>query len=355
MKTHEIHNEGLKKYLNGEISGAELADFENQIASDDFLRDAVEGYKKTAANPSDLEVLKKKLFRKKKKVGLLKALLYSGIAAAISAIAIFYISQIQNTNTDSGNQASQSIHRLQIINDSILTSDTINNNIQLFTPKNNTLTSELRPLPKKVIVPESIAPLNLNKNIKIIPDYNNLNISDYYKYQSNHLYTYIGNYKVVDYRFDKRIKSGLSDIPSHFQSFEFKNGLPVSSNEISYIEFLELALNKTKSGKYNDAIDDFDIILDQYPSDVNAVFYKAFCLYKLNNNYTAIKYFDIALSGRINTFKEESMWYKGLIYKEEKQYAAAEKVLKEIIYDNGYYGAQAKKELDELYQIYINE
>lgn len=355
MKTHDIYNENLKRYLNGEMTGAELIDFENQIANDDFLAEAVEGYKKTAANPSDLEELKQNLFQKKKTVSLSKALLYSGIAAAVSIIAIFFISEIKSTSINKGNQASQTISISKIPHDSNIWIDTTRNDIQLFIPKKSTMTGELRPLPKKVIVPESIAPLNLNKNIKIMPNYNNLNIGDYYRYRSNHLYTYIGNYKVVDYRYEKRTKAGLPDVPSHFQSFEFKNGLPISSKEISYVEFLEQALNKTKSGKYDDAIDDFDLILEQYPSDVNAVFYKAYCLYELNNNNSAIKYFDIALAGTINTFQEESMWYKGLIYKGEKQYVAAEKVLKEIINDNGYYGVQAKKELDELYRIYINE
>jgi hypothetical protein len=47
-------NEDIRRYLNGEMTGAELRDFEMQIAGDEFLADAIEGYKITAASIDDV-------------------------------------------------------------------------------------------------------------------------------------------------------------------------------------------------------------------------------------------------------------------------------------------------------------
>jgi hypothetical protein len=348
-------NEDIKRYLNGEMTGAELLDFEKQIAADEFLADAIHGYKSTAASLADVDILKRKLFPPKKKSIGWKAWIYTGIAASLALMVLYYISQINKSVFDNGSQLSRMIYKPVLPTDSIIVVDTFKNDIRVVVPKKNTLTAELRQFPQKVEVPESIVPLHVNKTVKPINLNHNYDLGDYYRYRSNHLYTYIGSFKVVDYRYEKRIKHGLPEIPSNFNNFSFDNGLPVANEEVAYTVFLEQALLKTKAGNYFGAIDDFNIILEQFPNDQNALYYKAVCTYELNNNDVALKEFDKVLDGRINTFHEESMWYKGLIYKEERQYAAAEKVLEEIVNDNGYYGVQAKKELDELYKLYLNE
>lgn len=348
-------NDDIKRYLNGEMSGAELLEFEKQIADDEFLADAIDGFKSTGASLGDVDILKQKLFPPKKKSIGWKAIIYTGIAASLALMVLYYISQINKSVFDNGTQLSRMIYKPVLPNDSITVVDTFKNDIRVVVPEKNTLTAELRQFPQKVEVPESIVPLHVNKTVKPINLNNNYDLGDYYRYRSNHLYTYIGSFKVVDYRYEKRIKNGLPEIPSNFNNFNFDNGLPVTNEEITYTAFLEQALSKTKAGNYYEAIDDFNLILEQFPNDQNAIFYKAFCMYELNSNDVALKEFDKVLDGRINTFHEESMWYKGLIYKEERQYAAAEKVLEEIVNDNGYYGVQAKKELDELYKLYLNE
>ncbi|MDD3686612.1 MAG: tetratricopeptide repeat protein [Bacteroidales bacterium] len=348
-------NEDIRRYLNGEMTGAELRNFEMQIATDQFLADAIEGYKITAASIDDVDMLKQRLFPAKKKTLGWKAWIYTGIAASLALMVLYYISQINKSVFDDGAQLSRMIYKPVLPSDTIIVVDTFKNDIRVVIPEKNTLTAELRQFPQKVEVPESIVPLHVNKTVKPIKLNHNYDLGDYYRYRSNHLYTYIGSFKVVDYRYEKRIKQGLPEIPSNINNFSFDNGLPVVNEEVTYTAFLEQALSKTKAGNYFGAIDDFNIILEQFPNDQNALFYKAFCMYELNDNDIALKEFDKVLNGRINTFHEESMWYKGLIYKEEKQYAAAEKVLEEIVNDNGYYGVQAKKELDELYKLYLNE
>ena len=219
-----------------------------------------------------------------------------------------------------------------------------------------TYISELKLVPEKVIVPESIPPLHINKNIEFEHTTNNNSIVHSYAFKSNHYYTYIENYKIVDYRYDNRVNPKAIEIPSNFNFLELStNNLPENKSCYTYNDFLTEALVNIGHKNYSTAIEYFDIILSQYPNDVNACYYKALCLFETNQNQKSLEYLELTLSNRINTFHEESKWYKSLIFKEEKQYAATEKVLLEIINDNGYYGVQARKELDELYKYYLNE
>jgi hypothetical protein len=350
MKSPANYNELIEKYLNGSLVGQDLVDFEKEMAENEFLFDAVEGYQSTSASVSDLDSVKKKIVANPNKK-IINLLIYSGIAASIT-IALFYIFQ---SNIKSGLYTIRS----QKDNTTLISSnhDTTNvndTNIIDINPDIKSYTAELIQVPKNVIVPESIAPLHINKNIKI-ENNNDINFAGYYKYKSNHLYSYINDYKVIDYRYDKRQNRKNSAIPSNIIEFEQENDYAVQRTEITYLAFLEQAIDKFSQKKYYDAVEDFNIILDQYPDDANALYYKALCFYETNDNNKSINLFNKALEQDINTFHEESMWYKGLILKEEQQYAAAEKVLEEIVNEQGYYGVQAKKELDELYKIYLNE
>ncbi len=352
MKTPENYTEKISKYLNGSMHGAELQEFQKEIAENEFLADAIDGYNSNSATPSDLNNIKSRIIPQPKKNRILIGLVYSGIAATLILLALviieFPFDKMQNT----GKSISQTIIQFPDVVDTTQNIDSTGNNL-IFIPEEKSMTAELRPLPQKVIIPESIAPLHYNKIIKIDNDISDINMSGYYRYSSNHMYSYIGNFKVIDYRYDKRINIKNRDIPSNFIDFGNDQDLTASNTEYTYVSFLEQALEKINKKNYDGAIDDCNIILDQYPNDLNAVFYKALCLYELNNNNNSIDYFDIALSSKINTFHEESKWYKGLILKEEKQFAAAEKVLEEIVNEQGYYGVQAKKELDELYKLYM--
>ncbi len=354
MKAPENYSDKINKYLNGSLHGTELQEFQKEIASNAFLADAIDGYKTTAAFPDDLNLIKSRIIPKQKNNRFLHGIIYTGIAATITLIALILIDTPFENKINYGSSVSQTIIQFPEISDTIQNIDTSKNIIIINQPEKSII-AEIRALPNKVIIPESIAPLNYTKVIQIENNTSDINLIGYYRYSSNHMYSYIGNYKVIDYRYDKRMNRKNMNIPSNFIDINIPDKLSDIRTELTYVAFLEQALDKINRKNYNGAIEDFNTILDQYPNDLNAVFYKGLCLYQTNSNNTSINYFDIALSSKINTFHEESKWYKGLILKEEKQYAAAEKVLEEIVNEQGYYGVQAKKELDELYKIYLNE
>ncbi len=353
MQTQDIKNK-LNRYLNGQMSTDEIRDFELLMENDPFLADAVEGYELTGAKPTDLSEVKDKIVHPIKR-NMFRMVLGISVAASLILIAFYTVSNLTDNVSSRGNKPGKAIIGYNPLiypqKDTTENNDSVNNADKLVGP----YTAEIRVIPQKVVVPESIAPLHINKQLLVENNLPKNEIDQFYKYRSNHFYSYIGDFKVVDYRYDKRMNQSRLVIANNGVSFKSSGNMFVTSTEMTYVEFLEDALNKYDAGNLIEALSDFNVILDQYPKDLNAQFYKAICYYDLGQNEKSLHVFEISLDSRVNTFHEEAMWYRGLILKEQKQYAAAEKVLEEIVLDNGYYGVQAKKELDELYKIYLDE
>ena len=353
MKTSDNINNKILRYLNGEMNSDEIREFEAQMSNDPFLSDAIEGYRISGAHPDDLPPLKINP-SENKKPNLFRVLIGIGVAASIILLAMYVLHLKTGKTNLSGNDESKPqivIEDKNRIVDSTIKIDTI---VEFEEPEKPYI-SEIRVKPQKFVVPESIAPLHINKEIIVDYDIHESEIDQIYKFRSNHYYAYIDGLKIVDYRYDYRKNSAFVPILENDTEVIFRPNVLAPSTETTYLEFLESALLKYKEKGYRDAIADFNLILEQYPNDANALFYKALCYYEIDRNDISLRLFEKSLNSKINTFHEESKWYRGLILKEEMQYAAAEKVLEEIVKDNGYYGVQAQKELDELYKLYINE
>ncbi len=355
METPNNNIDTMRKYLNGELPLEEKLSFEQRMSEDPFLADAVEGYKLSGASTSDLDAIKSKIVQKNKTNRFKVFALTTGVAAAVTIVAIYALGLFDNNLQKQGCTSQKTILQYDYTYPENQIVDSVDS-LPSFNPKDNTFTAEIRTMPDNVEVPESIAPLHVNRPLAIDYTLPENKLDTYYTLQSNHYFAYLGNFKVVDYRYDKRLNLENNIIPTNVHITEaYSKELFSETKQYTYVAFLEEALLKLGNNEYENAIDDFNIILDQYPNDLNAVFYKAMCYYETNDNSKSINLFDIALDNRINVFHEDAKWYSSMIFKEEKEYAAAEKVLEEIVMENGYYGVQAKQELDELYKLYINE
>jgi len=356
----------ITKYLQGKLNDSEVIEFEKAMLEDDFLRDAVEGYKKAGTSPIDLiQIDNKFIIQNKKKTKRLFGIIFSGIAATLIIIATTIMITSRNHNFKELNVITQNINDsiIDIENDSVYVSQYITETSKDPNISNLELgdipiyTTELRPLiSEPTSISENFEPLYTNKNLIIENTIPKKDLNKYYRFMSNSNYFYLDNYKVVDYRFLKRDIKTIIEIPSNRDIREnIDPNYIKETTEYYYVDFLEKALLKLSDKRYSEAIEDFNLILENYPDDQNAIFYKGICYYETNKNFQSLRFFETTLSSNINTFHEDAQWYKSLIYKREKQYEIAHKILEEIVNENGYYGVQAKKELDELYKHYLNE
>ena len=106
--TNENNNKKLLRYLNRQMTDEELSAFEQEIAEDEFLLDALEGFKNSGALPEDLEIIKPEIFPTKQ-IKVKISLIFAGIAASLIIVLMYFIVFEHKPLNKRGNTISKSI------------------------------------------------------------------------------------------------------------------------------------------------------------------------------------------------------------------------------------------------------
>ena len=117
-----------------------------------------------------------------------------------------------------------------------------------------------------------------------------------------------------------------------------------TKEQVSYVDYLEEAMIIFAKEKYRKANKMFELVLDHYPEDANALFYSGLCNYYLGNYEKSETLFSTPISDQINTFEQESEFYLALTYCRSKQKEKACTLLSNIISRGDFYAESAMKE-----------
>ena len=116
----------------------------------------------------------------------------------------------------------------------------------------------------------------------------------------------------------------------------------------TYEEILFNALSDYRRHKYDKALISLNLLLEDYPSDINGLFYKGLCLYYTRQYKKSIQYM-VSVTADVNpTFDQEAEWFVVRAYIELGQLGTAKEQLISIIDFDGFYKNQAKKKLKGL-------
>ncbi len=161
--------------------------------------------------------------------------------------------------------------------------------------------------------------------------------------------TYIQDFKVIDYRYYR-------SRPTLSQNKEVLTGTPANSEisiksteesdnivEIAYVSFLGKSLKYFSQNKFKDALNRFDLILETYPDDVNALFYSALCLYNLNQFNLCEKRIIELKNSKFTNFEEEQEWYLLLTFYSLHKDQQFLELKSQIIEAGGFYSKKAEK------------
>lgn len=124
--------------------------------------------------------------------------------------------------------------------------------------------------------------------------------------------------------------------------------VPFDKNKVSYHAYLAETALILKTRNWAGAAQRFEIILKQYPEDVNALFYMAFIKYNQNAYGESLRYLDLIETAYHGNFEQESQWYKLKNYMELKNYDLAQKQAQKIIESDGFYKKQAEELLKNM-------
>jgi tetratricopeptide (TPR) repeat protein len=114
---------------------------------------------------------------------------------------------------------------------------------------------------------------------------------------------------------------------------------------VQYIAFMEDALGKFVRNDHKGCLEELRFLLQQYPDDVNALFYAGLCSYNLGMNERARSFLHRAATHSIDVFDEEATWYHALSLEQLGETEAAQGSFARIVARNGFYAQRAQERL----------
>lgn len=165
---------------------------------------------------------------------------------------------------------------------------------------------------------------------------------------------YLYDFKLIDYRqyrsveMEQKIFSPTSGLPADQEKYSSEeNEEGPKKYQVAYYDYIKKTMFFFKEGKYERALQRYQIILETYPEDLNALFYGGLSAYNLGDYPKAYAYFQKLNSKQMSNFNEEAEWYSAKSLLESGETAKAKDLLKKIASQKGFYAKQAQKLLKE--------
>lgn len=355
-----IEIELIEAYLNGKLSEKEKNAFEKRALEDPFLQDALDGFE---ANPEALKRLKHEINKQKKANRSFfgsRTLAVLAVAILTYLIAYFFYEPNQNVinsplaqnDLEPKNTIEVEVLRPDIDTLTIRDKEELNEAIQMKSEQEKIIKTEDPDTDSSRYSYHQIIEIDENfehvDHSQVEPEINQQNITVYAPM------TYLSELYVIDYREIKRSKSSISytrfeltGVSAAFESSNTQNhhDLTQLEVEIPYMEYLEKSMEYFSGGSYKKALNRFITILEQYPTDLNALFYGAHCYYNTSQYVQALNFFrtaeEVEKEHGFIGFRQELKWYevKTLIQLNQKKEALT--ILDQIIIEGLFYSNQA--------------
>ena len=120
------------------------------------------------------------------------------------------------------------------------------------------------------------------------------------------------------------------------------------SGDINVPAELTRGMELSRQGKYNDAIQQFEMLVDGDQSSIQSNFLNGMANMQIDEYRKAIESFDIVISHNDNMFIEDASYYMGLSYLNIEENEKARTILEGLISSDSRYRKSAKKALKSI-------
>jgi len=162
----------------------------------------------------------------------------------------------------------------------------------------------------------------------------------------------LANYIFIDYRGLRRGLENIEDInlsgtpanAAHANNMSDDDQIVFVANqvEITYHDYLKETAIILEKGNISIALKRFEIILSNYSNDENALFYLAYCQFKMKKYIESLEYLTQLKQAAFGNFDEECDWYMLRCYQKLQRYSEADKLAESIVERGGFYSEQAR-------------
>ena len=324
------------------LASSRKNEIEMNVIDDDFERDSLDGWSENQVSIQQLKSLDGKIrfnFR-------FKLILSSIITTILSSIILLVVLYPKQSNEKKSEKDKKNI----------ITSGT-------FIPKDSIksfqeLPQKLQIKPSRIkadfeekelfISKESIETKEINREPIRLPVKNLEKINNSVSKRENLAKeTFLNDLKIVDYRFYRSrpiesVKNELGGTPADRELNINESDKNEKGIEFTYFSYLDKSLHYFSKTKFKTALNRFEVILETYSDDANALFYSAICLYNLNQLELCENRLLKLQNLRFTNFDQEQQWYLLLVYKSLGKKNSFDILKEKIILDNGYYSKSAK-------------
>lgn len=346
-------NELIASYFNGTLSEKEKNMLEKLALDDPFIQDAMDGY---SLNPNAIQPVQDKIKLRSKKFH--PGIFISGLIITGALVTILVVNhgnnpiQFNHTNQNADSvKKPETLTEIDLIpnyidslipaveHEIVASQEIINSStsrIESMPPKeeetdhqNIDILEEHEPIPDDVLlIPEN----EINSRAELVPA------------------TYLFDMVVVDYRRIEREKTEIiytkyefSGTSAEFESEEKENSTELLEKEVSvsYWEYLSKAMEFFSRGDFKRALSRYEIILSQFSTDANGLFYGGLCYFNLSEYDKALEFFENLVQNPVHIFDEDAQWYTVKTLLKLKRNEEAKTALDLIISMDGFYAEQA--------------
>ena len=114
---------------------------------------------------------------------------------------------------------------------------------------------------------------------------------------------------------------------------------------VPYDRYFKTAMSRFSRGDRQGCLEDLFVVLDEYPDDVNALFYAGLCCYDLGLFPRAAGLLERARQHEVDTFIEEAEWYHALAVDRASGRETALPLLTAVVERGGFYAQRASDHL----------
>ncbi|MFZ4786026.1 MAG: tetratricopeptide repeat protein [Flavobacteriales bacterium] len=166
---------------------------------------------------------------------------------------------------------------------------------------------------------------------------------------------FIRDFKIVDYTLMRRNDwvgfEPEGGVEAQYEDEDKQNSArrdqQKTEQTIGYLEYLEEAIAFVEKQQWKQAIQRFEVVLAQYPDDVNALFYGGYCAYQNEDFVMAETWLARSLESPIGTFREENKYHLAKVFMARNKFDEARTLLREIVEAKGFYAVQAQSMLEQ--------
>lgn len=156
---------------------------------------------------------------------------------------------------------------------------------------------------------------------------------------------FLHDLKVVDprelYATDPTLTLADAHVAARFADQRAQQQAREESITLSYTVFMDEALARFARNDHKGCLDDLRFLMEQYPDDVNALFYAGLCSYNLGLYGRARTLLHHAATHPVPVFDEEAAWYHALSLEQLGEAAAAQEAFGRIAAGRGFYADRA--------------